>query len=64
MTGIPINSYIRAITAGQLLVTTAPKSGAGLAIISLAYKLSIMKMEVKKKGVSTKLLDLVRMVNK
>jgi pilus assembly protein CpaE len=59
---IPYDSegFVQAIMSGEPLITTAPKSEAGLAILSLAYKLSLKKMEAEKKSVSTPLLDMIR----
>lgn len=59
---IPYDSdgFVRAIITGEPLVTTAPKSGAGLAIISLAYKLGQKQMESEQKSTSTPLLDWIR----
>jgi pilus assembly protein CpaE len=58
---IPYDSdgFIRGIMTGEPLITTAPKSEAGLAIISLAYKLSLKQMETEKKNVSTPFLDMI-----
>jgi pilus assembly protein CpaE len=59
---IPYDSdgFVRSIITGEPLITTAPKSEAGLAIIALAYKLSLKHMETEKKAVSTPLLDWIR----
>jgi pilus assembly protein CpaE len=54
------NGFIRAVITGEPLITTAPKSEAGLSIISLAYKLSFKQMESEKKNVSSSLADVVR----
>ena len=43
------NNFVRAVITGEPLISTAPKSEAGLAIISLAYKLSFKQMESKKR---------------
>ncbi len=49
---IPYNSplFIQAIHAGRPFVLTDPKSDVGLALTSLAYKLSSSEMEADKKG--------------
>jgi len=59
---IPYDSdgFVRSIITGEPLITSAPKSEAGLAIISLAYKLSLKHMETEKKSASTPLLDWIR----
>lgn len=54
------NGFVRGINTGEPLVVTAPKSEAGLAIISLAYRLSYKQMESDKKVEKTSpLLDLI-----
>ncbi len=60
---IPYDSsgFVRAINTGEPLVATAPKSEAGLALISLAYRLTYKSMEASKKTEKTSpLLDLIR----
>jgi pilus assembly protein CpaE len=52
--------FIRAIITGEPLIATAPKSEAGLAIISLAYKLSLKHMNSQKKSHSSPLLEWIR----
>jgi len=54
--------FVRALLNGQPLISTAPKSEAGLAIISLAYKLSQKQMDSEKKSLSSPLLDWIRKV--
>lgn len=52
--------FMHATISGSPLIATAPKSEAGLAIISLAYKLSLKHMDAEQKRPSTSLLDLIR----
>jgi pilus assembly protein CpaE len=49
---IPYNSplFIQAIHSGRPFILTEPKSDVGLALTSLAYKLSSSEMEAPKKG--------------
>ena len=59
---IPYDSdrIVEAILTGQPMITTAPKSDVGLAIIAIAYKLSVQQMESKKKASNTPMLDSIR----
>ena len=59
---IPYDSdhFVHAIVSGQPLVTTAPKSEAGMALITLAYKLSLRHRESTKKVPTTPLLEWMR----
>ena len=59
---VPYDSdgFVRAIITGEPLVSTAPKSEAGQAIISLADKLGQKQMESSSKSHSSPLLDWVR----
>lgn len=59
---IPYDSdrFIQSILTGIPFVASSPKSDASLAIISLAYKLSLKQMEEKKKNTSTPMLDTIR----
>jgi pilus assembly protein CpaE len=59
---IPYDSekFVRAVIYGEPLVASAPKSEVGMAIISLAYKLSIRHMESAKKAATTPMLEWVR----
>jgi pilus assembly protein CpaE len=59
---IPYDSerFVHAIVNGKPLVSMAPKSEAGMAIISLAYKLSLRHMETAKKTGTTPMLEWVR----
>ena len=52
--------FVRGLLYGQPLLTTAPKSEAGLAIISMAYKLSQKQMDSKKKIHSSALLEWIQ----
>jgi len=52
--------FVQAILTGKPLVATAPKSDAGLALISLAYRLSTKAMAGKKKNLSNPLQELMR----
>jgi len=59
---IPYDSdgFVRAIITGEPLVSAAPKSEAGQAIISLAHKLGRKQMETEKKSHSSPLLDWIQ----
>ena len=59
---IPYDSdgFVRAIITGEPLMITAPKSAAGLAIISLAYKLGMQHLDAEKQSHSSPLLDWIR----
>ena len=52
--------FVQAILTGKPLVATAPKSEAGLALISLAYRLSTKAMAGKKKNLSNPMQELMR----
>lgn len=51
--------FIQAILTGKPLITTAPKSEAGMSLISLAYRLSTKAMSGKKKNLSNPLQEMI-----
>ncbi len=52
--------FVQAILTGKPLVTTAPKSEAGMAIVTMAYRLSTKSMSGVKKARVSPLLETVR----